>query len=238
MKQIAIIGLDGFGLRILDELLETNVEVLIVDKDEAIVAQYRNQVAAAYVANAIKEETIRKIVPADIDAAVIDLGESSEASILVVNYLKKMGVGRIVAKATTDEHGEILNLVGATDVIFPDREAAKRIMPPLLSDSMFSYMPISDTLVMAEVRFPPEYVGRTIAGSAVRSELELNVVAVRPGGQGDFEFISPDHVFGENDRFLVVGSNERVGLLSEVAGEPRHWARLFKLFFNRSDTED
>lgn len=235
MKQIAIIGLDDFGLRVLDELLDTEVEILIVDKDEAVVSEYRNQVAAAYVADAIREETIQKIVPPDIDAAVIDLGERIEVSILVTNYLTKLGVQRIVAKATTDEHGEILQLVGATDVIFPNREAAKRIMPPLLSESMFSYMPISDNLVMAEVAFPPEYTGTTVAASEVRAELEINLLAVRRGGAGEFAFISPDYVFEEDDRFLVVGSNERVALLSDVAEEPRQWARMFKLFFNRSE---
>ena len=89
MKQFAIIGLGSFGLWVLEELLDVDVEVLIVDKDEEVVTQYRNQVAAAYVADAIKEETINKIVPPDIDVAVIDLGDRTEVSILVANYLKK-----------------------------------------------------------------------------------------------------------------------------------------------------
>lgn len=235
MKQFAIIGLGSFGLWVLEELLAVNVEVLIVDKDEQIVTEYRNQVAAAYVADAIKEETIRKIVPPDIDVAVIDLGDRTEVSILVANYLKKMGVKRIVARAETDEHGEILQLVGVTDVVFPDREAAKRIMPPLLSESMFSYMPISEQLVMAEVNFPAEYVGKTVVDSGIRGELGLNVVAVKPGGRGEFVFITPEYRFEEQDRFLVVGSNERVGLVSEEAGDARRTGRLFRQFFHRGE---
>jgi trk system potassium uptake protein TrkA len=233
MKQFAIIGLDNFGLRVLEELLAMDVEVLIVDKDEQVVAQYRNQVAAAYVADAINEETIRKIIPPDIDAVVIDLGDRIEASILVAHYLKKMGVKRIVAKAETDEHGEILELVGVTDVIFPDREAAKRIMPPLLSESMFSYMPISDHLVMAEVKFPAQYIGQTVVDANIRSGLGLNVIAVKPGGEGEFIFITTDYQFKEEDRFLVVGSNERVGFVSEKAEDPRHGGHLFRRIFRR-----
>ncbi|MEE8441023.1 MAG: TrkA family potassium uptake protein [Spirochaetia bacterium] len=235
MKQFAIIGLGSFGLWVLEELLAVNVEVLIVDKDEQVVTQYRNQVAAAYVADAIKEETIKKIVPADIDVAIIDLGDRTEVSILVANYLKKMGVKRIVAKAETDEHGEILRLVGVTDVVFPNREAAKRIMPPLLSESMFSYMPISEHLVMAEVNFPAEYVGKTVVDADIRSELGLNVIAVKPGGLGDFVFINPEHRFEEKDRFLVVGSNERVGMVSEEAERPGRAGRLFRQFFRRGE---
>lgn len=235
MKQFAIIGLGGFGLRVLEELLGTDVEVLVVDKSEETISYYRNQVAAAYVADAIKEETVRKIVPPDVDAAIVDLGDRTEVSILVVNYLKKLGLKRIVAKAETDEHGEILKLVGATEVIFPNREAAKRILPPLLSQTMFSYMPISDELVMAEVNFPPEFTGKTVVDGEIRTQLGLNVIAVRPGGVGEFTFISPDYQFKDDDRFLVVGTNERVGVVSEAAGESRRWARMFSLFFHRPE---
>lgn len=234
-KQFAVIGLGTFGLRVLEQFLAVDVEVLIIDKDEAVVSQYRNLVAAAYVADAIKEETIRKIVPPDIDAAVIDLGDRTESSILVANYLHKMGVRRIVAKAESDDHGEILRLVGVTDVIYPNREAAKRIMPPLLSEAMFSYMPISDQLVMAEVNFPVEYVGKTLIDGNIRQELGLNVIAVRPGGMGEFVFMTPDYRFQEKDRFLVVGSNERVGTVSEKAEEPRGGGRLFRHFFRRTE---
>jgi len=233
MKQFAVIGLDKFGLRVLEELLAMNVELLIVDKDEQLVTQYRNQVAAAYVADVIKEETILKIIPPDIDAAVIDLGDRIEGSILVANYLKKMGVKRIVCKAESDEHGEILALVGVTDVIFPEREAAKRIMPPLLSESMFSYMPISDNLVMAEVNFPAEYTGKTVVDTEIRRELGLNVIAVKPSGQGEFVFMTPDYEFTEEDRFLVVGSNERVGVVSEQAEDLRQRPNLFGRIFHR-----
>ncbi len=232
MKQFAIIGLDSFGVWILDELLELDVEVLIVDKNETLVSQYRNRVQAAYVADVIKEETIRKIVPEDIDAAIIDLGDRTQSSVLVANYLKKMGVRKIIAKAETDEHGEILRLVGATDVVVPDREAAKRIMPPLLSESMFSYMPISDRLVMAEVRFPEHMDGKSLAESDVRREHGLNVVAVRPGGAGQFVFVSPAYRIAVADTFLVVGETATVqgfSLNHEASGQSEgFFRRLFR----------
>jgi trk system potassium uptake protein len=231
MKQFAIIGLGSFGLRVLEELLELDVEVLIIDKDESVVSQYRNHVHSAYVADAIKEETINKIIPADIDVAMIDLGDQTEASILAVNYLKKLGVGRIVAKAETDEHGEVLQLVGATDVVFPNREAAKRILPPLLSHAMFNYMPISDELVLAEVGLPPDFAGQSVAESEIRARLGLNVVAVKPEGEGGFVFVSPSHTIRESDRFLVVGASEAVTSYGEqTSGEGgRHWfGRFFR----------
>ena len=133
MKQFAIIGLGFLARRVLDELLEYDVEILILDKERDIIEQYQDQVSAAYVADAIREETIEKIVPEGIDAAIVDMGKRIEASILVTNYLSKRGVQRVIAAAETDQHGEILRLVGATEVIYPNREAAKRLTLPLVS---------------------------------------------------------------------------------------------------------
>ena len=231
MKQFAVIGLDSFGIWVLEELLAVDVEVLIVDKSEAIISQYKNQVQAAYVADAIKEETIRKIVPADIDAAIIDLGDRTEVSILVANYLKKMGVRRIIAKAETDEHGEILRLVGATHVVFPNREAAKRVLPPLLSDTMFTYMPISDRLVLAEVRFPERFENKTLIDANIRNEHGLNVVAIKPGGAGEFVFVSPDYPISTDDTYLVVGSHDDLAKFGEWTEAEARGPGLFRRFF-------
>ena len=233
MKQFAVIGLDSFGIWVLEELLAVDVEVLIVDKSEAIISQYKNQVQAAYVADAIKEDTIRKIVPPDIDGAIIDLGDRTEVSILVANYLKKMGVRRIIAKAETDEHGEILRLVGATDVVFPNREAAKRIMPPLLSDALFTYMPISERLVMAEVGFPESFEGQSLVEANVRAAHGLNIVAVRPGGAGEFVFVSPDYTITTQDTFLVVGSTDDLAEFGEWTETRDEGTGLFRRFFRR-----
>jgi trk system potassium uptake protein TrkA len=232
MKQFAVIGLGAFGLSVLNELLEVDVEILIIDKSEEVVSQYRNQVHAAYVADAIRQDTVRDIIPSDIDAAVIDLGDKTDVSILVSNYLKKMGVKQIIAKAETQEHGEILSLVGATHVVYPNREAAARIMPPLLSDVMFNYLPISETLVMAEISFPERLIGSSLIEAQVRRNFGLNVVAVKPGGLGEFEFVAAGYEIRENDTFLVVGAQDDVASFGTLAEESRKGAnRAFRRLF-------
>jgi trk system potassium uptake protein TrkA len=109
MKQFAIIGLGFFGKRMLEELVDTGCEVLIIDKDAEVIEQYKDKVTASYIADAISEEIINRIVPSSIDAAIVDLGDNLEVSILVTNYLKKLGVRRILAKAESDQHAEILH---------------------------------------------------------------------------------------------------------------------------------
>lgn len=210
MKQFAIIGIGSFGKRILEELMLVDCEILLVDKDSDLIDFYKDQVSAAYIADVINEETIKKIIPPDIDTVIIDLGDKIEASILVTNYLKKMSIDNIIVKAETDQHGEILKIVGADHVVFPNSEAARRITPMLVSDLLFSYMPISNGLVMAEVRVPQEFIGQSLIEANIRQNRGINVIAIRKESGGDFEFFSPDYIMTSEDIFLVVGAELNV----------------------------
>jgi len=243
MKQFVIIGLSHFGRRVLDELLPLDVEIMIIDKDREIIEEYKDSVAASYVADAIREELIENIVPENVDAAIIDLGKRIEASILVTNYLKKRGVPRIIAKAETDQHGEILDIVGATDVIFPNREAAHRITLPLVSSSLFNYFPISKGLVMAELELPDELYGKTLVEGDLRKRYGLNVIAVRKKEGGEYSFVSPTYRIEENDIVLTVGKEDDIaavpgGMLDEAKRMkvPQLLARLFHGSHRTKDT--
>jgi trk system potassium uptake protein TrkA len=152
MKQFVIIGLDIFGKRALEELIPLEVDILIIDKDKEVIQNYKDKVASAYVADVTQIEIIEKIIPRTIDTAIIDLGDKIEASILVTHYLKQLGVREIVVKAESDQHGNILKIIGATMVIFPNKEAAKKIIPLLVSPLLLNYFPISEELIIAEVK--------------------------------------------------------------------------------------
>ncbi len=216
MKQIAIIGLDVFGKRILEELADTGCELLIIDKDSAVIDQYRDKVAASYIADAINEEVINRLVPNTIDAAIVDLGDKREVSILVTNYLKKLGIKRIIAKAESDQHAEILDLVGATDIILPEREAARRIAPLLMSSVLFSYLPISQDFAIAEVKAPEKYNGKTLIEANLRQKHGLNVIALRKGEEGHYTYFLPDYRLQEGDLLLVAGNEENIGEFADV----------------------
>jgi trk system potassium uptake protein TrkA len=224
MKQIAIIGLSSFGRRVLEELLELNCEVLIVDKDRDVVATYKDRVAAAFVADALNEELIRKLIPATVDVAVVDVGGRTEVSILLTNYLKKMGVRTIVAKADSNEHGEILELVGATRVVFPNREAAKRLVPLLSSADLYSFLPLSGELAIAEIRVPEQLVGKTAIEADVRKRYNLNVIGFRKAPSEEYTYFQPAYRMGREDAVLVAGREADIvafGAGRGVAGKRR-----------------
>ncbi len=236
MKQFAIIGLGSFGLRMLEELLPVTNEIIIIDKDRDIINKYRDLAKAAYITDVINEKALLTIIPPEIDAVIVDLGGKIEASIMAINYLKKMGVREIIAKAQSDEHGEVLEVVGATKVVFPDQEAAKRITPMLTSAILFNYMPISVNLALAEVRANEFCVGKTLLDANLRKTFSLNVVAMRKIDTDAFSFINdPSYVFSEDDVLLVAGSEDNIFRFSkDTTREPgNRISDVFRHIFQR-----
>lgn len=237
MQQFAIIGLGAFGLRMLEELISITSELIIIDKDREVIEKYKDIAKAAYISDAINETALMKLIPVEIDAVIVDLGGKIEVSIMVTNYLKKMGIKQIIVKAQTDEHGDVLAMVGATQVIFPDREAAKRITPMLASSFLYNFMPISEKLALAEIRVNENCLGKTLLDANLRKTFGLNVVAMRKEESGDFFFISdPAYSFEENDILLVAGSEENINTFSrnpERTGN-KEFGKFFKNLFSKN----
>jgi len=236
MKQYAVIGVSSFGKRILEELILLDCEIILIDKDPDIVEYYKNEVTAAYIANVINEEIVTRLIPADIDAVVIDLGDKIEASILVTQYLSKLGVSNVIVKAETDQHGEILSIVGADHVIFPNLEAAKRVTPLLVSDLLFNYLPISGGLVIAETGVPENLVGHTLTEIEIRKSKGINVIAFRRAGQGDYQFFKPEYRLNNEDVLLIIGQDDDVSSFTgkDFTSQKRGIGNLFRhLFSNR-----
>ncbi len=233
MKQFAIIGLSNFGKFMLDEFLGIDCEILVIDKSRELIESIKDKTTNAFIADAINEETINKLIPPNIDAAIIDLGDSIEVSILVTNYLKKMGVKRIVAKAESPQHGEILDIIGADLVVFPNREAAKRLAPMIFSDALFGYFPLGDDLVIAEVQLQKKLAGKTIIEADLRKNSGLNVIALKREGKYQ-HFVSGDTVLEEGEILLVSGRPDDIEKYSGdhiFENHDKRRGKSMKLFF-------
>ena len=217
-RQFAVIGLGSFGRRMTEELAELGSELLIVDKDRATVDHYKFMASASFCVDVINQRTVERIIPKSIDVAIVDLGKPLETSILVTSYLRKIGIRDIIVKAESDEHAEILKLVGAHRTVFPDREAAKRITPQLLSSALLNFLPVSHGLVIAEVRTPKIIIGKTLRQADVRKKYGVNIIGVRKGApDADHEAVTIDYIFSPEDIVLLAGKEQNVADFSGIA---------------------
>jgi trk system potassium uptake protein TrkA len=229
VRQYAVIGLGSFGLRMLEKLAAVTDEIVVVDRDADAIEKCKDLAKNAYIADVANGEALAHVLPEGLDVAVVDVGDNIEAAILVTNTLKKLGVGEIIVKANSDQGGEILKIIGATRVVYPDREAATQIVPMLVSPALFNYMPLSPSLVMAEVKIPEKYAGLTLIEANLRQRHGINVIAIRTEGTQDYRYFAADYKLRDDDVLLVAGKEKEVLGISggERKAGKRHGLEVF-----------
>jgi trk system potassium uptake protein TrkA len=200
---------------------ELGHDVIGVDGDEARVQQLADVIAHALQIDATDEKALRAAGIQDVDVAVVSIGENIESSLLVVMQLLELGIDTIVAKAVTPLHGRILEKLGVSRVIFPEREMAIRIAHSLVMPNVIDYIELSRDFSIVEVPAPDAFVGRTLKQLELRPRLGLTLIAIKrqgDAGGGIVTNIAPaaDETILAGDVLALLGSNERLNQLDQL----------------------
>jgi trk system potassium uptake protein TrkA len=179
MKRCVVIGLGIFGNNIVRELADKGLEVIAVDKSKEAVQRVRDLASKAIVADGTDKEIMAQIGIQEDDTVIISFGEDLAAATLITLYLKQLKVKQIVVKAPNEEHQMILEKVGATDVIIPEKEIANKVARSLISPNVVDYLPLSDDTMIFELAPPESFLGKTMAELQLRSQYNVMVIAVK-----------------------------------------------------------
>jgi len=217
MEQVAVIGLGVFGATVARALSQKGVDVIAIDSSAEIAQRLRDEVSQVVIAEATDEDAMKAAGLRDVDAAVVALGESLEASVLATAILRSFEVETIVARATNPLHGRILEQLGATRIVFPEQEIAGRVAHQLLDRNILEYVSLADDFVVAEVEAPADLVDRSLGEIRFRNTYGITVVAMRhrapdEGAQDERHYFvpDPDDIVRSGDALLLAGRKERV----------------------------
>ena len=193
-------------------------EVIGIDGDEDKVRAVADTVSLAMQLDATDEKALRGAGIQDVDWAVVSIGENIEASLLVVTLLREIGITRIVAKAVTALHGRILEKLGVTRVVFPEREMAIRVAHSLVMPNVIDYIELSSDFSIVEVPAPPEFVGKSLRDIGLRARFGLTTIAIKhlkkDGTVASTNIApGPDDVIQAGDVLSLLGSHDRLGEL-------------------------
>jgi trk system potassium uptake protein TrkA len=217
ISQALIIGLGQFGMALARTLTDRGVEVLAVDRNPSLVQDAAAFVSEAACFDATDEESLARADPIRRDLCVCAIGnEAREASIIVTALLRQMGARRIVARAGDDLIERILRLVGAHEVVNPERAFGQRLASRLLYQDIVEELPLGSDLMITEVRPPPALVGRSLAALRLPERFGINVVALRPIGGGATMQPDPERPLANDDILVVVSRSEAIRKLLEA----------------------
>ena len=199
-----VIGLGRFGYALATELAGSGAELLVIDKDEDKVREIREYTENAVVVNTLDKKTLTETGIQNCDVAIVCIGENMESSILTTLNLVAIGIPLVIAKATSAEHGEILEKLGA-EVVYPERDMAIRLASRLETTRVLDFMQLSERITISKLIIPNQFIGKSILEINLRSRFGLNIIAIENDGTV-IENIKPDYVFREHDTLFVSGS--------------------------------
>lgn len=209
-----VIGLGRFGSAIATTLAELGHDVIGVDSNEEHVRQMADAIAQAVQLDATDARALRAAGIADVNVAVVSIGENIESSLLAVMLLHELGVRTVVAKAVTPLHGRILERLGVSRVIFPERDMAIRLAHSLVMPNVLDYVELSRDFSFVELPAPTAFVGQTLRQLELRPKYGLTLIAIKrraaDGNETTNVAPSAEEVLRKDDVLVLLGSNAKL----------------------------
>lgn len=210
-KRFCVIGLGNFGYHVARTLYQSGHEVIAIDTDQEKVQRVQDHVSYAIVGDAASKEFLVGQGVGEMDAVLVSTGERSHLSTLITLYLKELQVPRILVKAINEDHGRILEKVGATDVIFPEKDMAVRTAQGMSSPNVLEFIPLAEEYSLSEAAPPAHFLGHTLAELDLRRVYQVTVIGIKDVLTDRLIMAPPsNYLIKDSDLLILIGKPEDV----------------------------
>jgi len=211
MKRVVVIGLGIFGFNIVRNLYESGFEVIAIDKNKEAVQRVKDYSTKAILADGLDKEVMDMIGLQGDDTVIISFGEDLAASTLITLHMKQLKIKNIIVKAPNEEHKLILEKVGATEVIIPEKEIAGKLAKSLVSPNVLDYLPLSEDYMIFEMAPPNSFCGKTIAELQLRTRYHIEVIAIRDVISDRITMVpGADFIVKDGEVLVVIGKGKDI----------------------------
>lgn len=219
MRRVGIIGAGRFGMALAQSLAESGTEVLLLERNGALVQQALEVVSESVQGDATSARILEEAGFAECDVAVVAIGSNIEASMLALANCKDLGIPLVYAKASSELHGKILLKLGADQVIYPDRDSAHRLAHTIMSGGAFDLLEISEGCSIAEIDVPDSCADKTLAQADLRKKTGVTVLCIRrldenPKKPRAVLIPGPNDQIHADDKLIVFGTRRQIDALT------------------------
>lgn len=208
MRSFAIIGMSSFGGFLARDLTREGVEVLAIDLDEEKIEKVKHTVPKAVIADATDRATLESLGLDEMDGVVVSLG-TVESSVMTTLHLKEMKIRRIISKALSEEHGKVLAMVGATEVIFPEKDMALKVSRTLTHENILEHVPLADGYSIVEIAPPETFLDKSLSELNLRQFYGVQIIVIKQKSPDEgVKVPTADYVIKDNDILVIMGRDE------------------------------
>lgn len=132
--KFCVIGLGKFGYSVAITLANNGMEVIAIDSDMSIVTSLKDKVTHAICMRVTDEASLKSVGIEHVDTVIISIGDDfAQAVLTTVLCKKKLGIEHVITRTTTELKKEVLQLIGADQIIMPEQEIGIRLANALSS---------------------------------------------------------------------------------------------------------
>lgn len=217
MKRFVVVGLGNFGSSVAEALYAQGHDVVALDLDEKAVDRIAQRVSRAAVGDGRSGATLDRAGAKDADVGIVSTGDDITASILSTLALRDHGVSEIYVKVISSEHARVMEKIGVTETIFPERESGLRLATRVSSRGILNYVRLGAGFSVQEMAVPESWIGRTLRELALPRRYRISVLAVHDVLRDEMILVpEPDARLKESDTLLIAGSDEDLAKAAKV----------------------
>lgn len=216
MKSVLIIGMGRMGRHLAKKMHQLGNDVMIVDINPAIIEALSDRFTDSSICDCTNESVIESLGVDNFDICFVTIGEDFQASLVVTSLLKKHGARRIVAKTNQDIQAELLRIIGADEIVYPEVDVAEKLAVRYNANNIFDFVPLTDEYSIYEIPILPAWAGHTLVELNIRRKYQINIIAVKNGTALDAN-LSADYRFRPEDHIILIGKSDEVFKLAAKA---------------------
>ena len=210
MKNIAVIGLSSFGYYLCRKLSAMSYNIMAIDTKEELVNQVKPFVRKAVIGDAKDKSFLQKLGITDFETVIVSVGNKIDSSILITLYLRELKIKEIIAKAVNEDHAKILDRIGATKIVFPERDIALRMAYTIDNPNSFEYISVDEDISLIEIGVPSKWVSKKLCDLDLRSKYGIQIVIIKELIPPRTTIPSGDFVLKDSDILTVIGTNKQI----------------------------
>lgn len=221
---VVVFGLGTFGSQTARALYRGGAIVLAIDNDETIIERISPDVTVAVRADATDADALREVGAFDMNVAIVAIRRQFDTTVLVTHMLRRNGVKEVLVQVDSEKEASAIRAVGATDVIFPERDMAHQLARRMLTPGLADQIPLDSEFSIIEVPVAPNFTGQSLLDLEIRRKYGVTVVALKdvtPGLPANKSFqIAPaaDMPLEERHHLLVLGDRKHLLRFKDAAG--------------------
>lgn len=211
--QFLVAGLGRFGKNVALTLEELGCDVIAIDSDESVVQSLSQDLTYVVCGNPADEKNLKALGVDDVQVAIVSMADM-QSSVLCTLLLKEFGVSKVVAKASSELHGKILEKIGADRIVYPEKEMARRLANNLYSDQLEDYVDIMDDMGIISIRVPSKMIGVKVLDTNFHEEYNVNISCIKRVGKN---IVNPPagEVLQEGDLLILFGKKQSLARVRE-----------------------